>query len=146
VPPPFLSNSVFKHAGLWERARCSSFALSCREKHKKEEVDQRVVQETLQMLRNFCLYLLISEIYSIASWFTGWTVRGSNSDRNKKHLFFRTSRPALGAHSAGTWPPSNAEVKNEWRFTSIPPVFLHGVVSDKFTFSPFCNQFLANGP
>ena len=28
---------------------------------------ERVVQETLKVLRNFCLYLLISEIYCIAS-------------------------------------------------------------------------------
>jgi len=33
----------------------------------KDEVGERVVQETLKVLRSFCLYLLISEIYCIAS-------------------------------------------------------------------------------
>jgi len=31
-------------------------------------------------------------------------------------------------------PPSNAGVKNEWICTSNPPVRLHGVYSDRFTF------------
>jgi len=25
-------------------------------------------------------------------------------------------------------PPSNAQVKNAWNYTSIPPIHLHGVV------------------
>jgi hypothetical protein len=63
-------------------------------------------------------------------------------------LFVTTSRPALGptqlpiqsvsgALSLGVKrsgrevdysPPSNAEVKNEWSYTSTPPMRLHGVV------------------
>lgn len=33
--------------------------------------------------------------------------------------------------------PSNAQVKNEWSYTSIPPPCLHGVDRDIFTFT--CN-------
>jgi hypothetical protein len=31
-------------------------------------------------------------------------------------------------------PPSNTEVKNEWSYTSVSPLCLHGVDRDKFTF------------
>jgi hypothetical protein len=33
-------------------------------------------------------------------------------------------------------PPSNANVKNEWNYTSDPPVNRHDVNSFKFTFLP----------
>jgi hypothetical protein len=36
-------------------------------------------------------------------------------------------------HSA----PSNAKVKNDWSYTSTPPIFLHGVDSDNLNFSPY---------
>jgi hypothetical protein len=32
-------------------------------------------------------------------------------------------------------PPSNAEVKNDWSYTSTPPVCLHGVYGENFTFT-----------
>jgi len=32
-------------------------------------------------------------------------------------------------------PPSSAQVKNEWSYTSIPLIGLHGVNSDHFTFN-----------
>jgi hypothetical protein len=38
---------------------------------------------------------------------------------------------------AGTWSwssVSNVEVKNEWNHTSIPPMYLHGLDRDSFTF------------
>jgi hypothetical protein len=41
-------------------------------------------------------------------------------------------RPGLEADHSH---PFNAEVKNEWRYTYIPPVCLHGVHRDNFTFS-----------
>jgi len=33
-----------------------------------------------------------------------------------------------GGKAAGSLPPSSAEVKNEWRYTSSPPLHLHGVL------------------
>jgi hypothetical protein len=35
-------------------------------------------------------------------------------------------------------PPSIAEVKNEWSYTSIPAIRLHGVDRNNFTFSYSC--------
>jgi hypothetical protein len=47
-------------------------------------------------------------------------------------LFTTASRPALGAkrqgHEADHSPPSSAEEKNAWSYTSTPPIRLHGVV------------------
>jgi hypothetical protein len=63
-------------------------------------------------------------------------------------LFTTASRPALGpthlpiqwvpealflgvkrpGHEADNPPPSSAEVKNAWRYTSTPPICLHGMV------------------
>jgi hypothetical protein len=55
-------------------------------------------------------------------------------------LFVTASRPALGPTQPPVWeimrprreadhsPPSSAEVKNAWRYTSIPPIYLHGMV------------------
>jgi hypothetical protein len=137
-----LSVILFSSMSGCEKERVSLLLLfPVRKKRTKEEVGGRVVQDTLKMLRNFCLYPLISEIYCVASWLTGWTVRGSNSDRDKRHLFSWTSRPTLGptqtvrdtVHS----PPSSAEVKYEWSCTSNPPLSLHGVDSDKVTFFTF---------
>jgi len=31
-------------------------------------------------------------------------------------------------HEADHLPPSSAEVKNAWNYTSTPPVYIHGVV------------------
>jgi hypothetical protein len=38
---------------------------------------------------------------------------------------WRVKRPRSEADHS---PPSSAEVKNEWSYTSIPPIRLHGVV------------------
>jgi hypothetical protein len=32
-------------------------------------------------------------------------------------------------------PPSSAQATNEWSYTSAPPICLHGVVRDIFTFT-----------
>ena len=37
-----------------------------------------------------------------------------------------------GGLIADNSPPSSAEVKNEWRSTSTPPMCLHGMDRDKF--------------
>jgi hypothetical protein len=36
-------------------------------------------------------------------------------------------------------PPSGTEVKNKWRCTATPPIYLHGLGRDKLTFylTPF---------
>jgi hypothetical protein len=82
---------------------------------------------------------------------TGWTVQGSNAGTGKKgFLFSETSRLALGPtcrprrslprvkqprreikHS----PPSSAEVKNEWSYTSTPAIWFHGVGRLNFSFT-----------
>ena len=68
--------------------------------------------------------------------------------------FYTTSTPALGptqspvpwipgffpwGKSAGVWVDhsslTSAEVKNEWRYNSTPPVFFHGVERNNFTFT-----------
>jgi len=55
------------------------------------------------------------------------------------------SRPTLGIPSAGVQrsgreashsPPSSAEVKNEWSYTSAPPVCLHGVYGASVFYIP----------
>jgi hypothetical protein len=38
-------------------------------------------------------------------------------------------------HEADHSPPSSAEIKNEWRYTSTPPVYLHDVDRNTFTFT-----------
>jgi len=35
--------------------------------------------------------------------------------------------------------PSNAKVKNEWSYTSAPPIRLHKVIRDKFIFTVIQN-------
>jgi len=37
-------------------------------------------------------------------------------------------------HEANHSPPSGAEVKNEWSYTSTPSISLYRVVRDNFTF------------
>ena len=38
------------------------------------------------------------------------------------------------------WPPSNAEVRNDWSYTSTPPVGLHGMDRENFTFYLACQR------
>jgi hypothetical protein len=40
-------------------------------------------------------------------------------------LSLRVKRPEREADHS---PPSNAEIKNAWNYTSTPPIRLHGVV------------------
>jgi hypothetical protein len=42
-------------------------------------------------------------------------------------------------HEADNLPKSNAEVKNEWSYTSVPPTCLHGMHKDNFAF--FLNEY-----
>ena len=80
----------------------------------------------------------------------GCRVGGSNPGRGKR--FSRTVQIGSGAHlayystdtgffSGGKWPgleihhsPPTAEVKNEWSYNSAPPICLHSVDKDNFTF------------
>jgi hypothetical protein len=47
-------------------------------------------------------------------------------------LFMGTRALSLGVKQPGREadhsPPSSAEIKNEWSYTSTPPLHLHGVV------------------
>ena len=38
-------------------------------------------------------------------------------------------------HEVNHSPPPSAEVKNEWRYASTPPVGLHGMNRNNFTFT-----------
>jgi hypothetical protein len=50
-------------------------------------------------------------------------------------LFLAVKRPRLEADHS---PPSSAEVKNAWSYTSTPPISLHGVVlSNTSTYTLF---------
>jgi len=81
-------------------------------------------------------------------------MRGSNSGMGMRYFSFpETCTLTLGPTSyskgtggfffwgkvTGAWmglsAPSNAKVKNEWSYTSTPPIFLHGVESDNLNFS-----------
>jgi hypothetical protein len=96
--------------------------------------------------------VLHSSRYS--DWATGWTIRGSNLGRSKRFLP-SPNRPDWlwdlpsflsngywgffpGSKAAGAWswpsPRSNAEVKNEWSYTSTPPICLYDIYRDNFTF------------
>ena len=87
---------------------------------------------------------------------TGWMTRGSNSDRGRGKKFFCSLRfpglsCALPSHPFSGYrlpfpkvnqlvrdvdhsPPSIAEVKNEWNYSSNPPICLQGVDTDSFRF------------
>jgi len=49
-------------------------------------------------------------------------------------FFPRVKRPGRDVNHR---PPSNAEVKNEWSYTSIPPICLYGVDNENFNFFTF---------
>ena len=73
----------------------------------------------------------------------------------KTFLFPKTSRPGLGPHpvsyavdngifpllvkllqhEADYSPPPSAEIKNEWSYTSTPPIRHHNMGRDNFTFA-----------
>ena len=69
--------------------------------------------------------------------------------KSKGFLFPRTCRPALeltwftirwvlrviSREQNGYSPPSSAEVKNEWRDTSVPLIRLHDMDGDDFAFT-----------
>lgn len=56
--------------------------------------------------------------------------RSLSSGRSYAFLGVKWSGPELD-HAA----PSSVEVKNELSYNSTPPIFLHGVHGDKFTFT-----------
>jgi len=84
----------------------------------------------------------------------GWMVRGSNPSRSMKFsvlqdrpyrpwsspslLFNGNQRPFLGVSRPGPefdhLSPPSAEAKNEWNYSSTPPLRLHGVDRENFTF------------
>ena len=76
-------------------------------------------------------------------WATVCDLWDSNPDRKKIFFsFLKKSRPPLASlMKAHRWrrqvshsPSSNAEVKNEWSYTSTPTICLHGVDRDNSIF------------
>jgi hypothetical protein len=80
-----------------------------------------------------------------------WTVRGFNRARgdfsspkrqdqlwNQPSILFSGYRASLlvkrPMREFSHAPPSSAEVKNEWSYTSIPPVCLHSMDRANFTY------------
>jgi hypothetical protein len=105
------------------------------------------------MLRCRTLIPRSSSPYSIrkgSDWLQAGRPRGRNSspDRVKNFLFSKSSRPTLGptqppiqwvpgalspgmkqpGREADHSPPTSADVKKMWNYTSSPPILLHGVV------------------
>jgi len=79
----------------------------------------------------------------------GWIIWGSHRVRGMWFLFTKSSRLTLGPtqlpsqffpRSKATGcdvdhlPSSGAEAKKEWSYTSSPPICLHGMNRDSFTF------------
>ena len=81
-------------------------------------------------------------------------VWGSNSGRRKSFLYLKNVQTSSGTHpasySVGTrvfpgvkqaghevndLPPSSSKIENEWSYTSTPPIYLHGVDRENFTFN-----------
>ena len=92
-----------------------------------------------------------------SNWATGWKTPSSIPVFGPDiYLFTKISRPALKPNQRPvTWipavlsqlkqprrksyhsPPPSAEVKNEWSYTSTPPIRLHGVERANFTIQVF---------
>jgi hypothetical protein len=83
----------------------------------------------------------------------GWIIWGSHPVRGMWFLFTKSSRLTLGPtqlpsqffprSKAAGWnvdhlPPSGAETKKVWSYTSPPPIFLHGMNRDS------CTSFILN--
>jgi hypothetical protein len=104
------------------------------------------------------------------SWYvdyaTRYTIRGSNSSRNTEiFIFSKAPRPTMGPpsfllneyrdyFSAVKWaesveyhsPPSTAQIKNEWSYSSTPNICLHSVGRYNchnlpFWKAGFCDQY-----
>jgi len=57
------------------------------------------------------------------------TVPSSNSDRGKEIYLLQTNPDGqLKRHSLLYPYPSRTEVKNEWSYTSVPPLCFHGIL------------------
>jgi hypothetical protein len=96
-------------------------------------------------------YLIMSADRSVVwRWATGWMIGGSSPGRAGNFSRHRIQAgsgthpasypigkryPSLGVkrpvHEADHSPPSSAEVKNAWSYTSTPPIRLHSVVLSK---------------
>jgi hypothetical protein len=99
----------------------------------------------------FASWVSLLHLFSDMSFATGWTIGVLVFDSRQGlgiFLFTTASRPTLGStqpsiqsvpgavslavkrpgREADHSPPSSAEVKNAWSYTSTPPIRLHGVV------------------
>jgi hypothetical protein len=95
----------------------------------------------------------------------GRKVRGPNPGRRRCFSLLQMVHIVSGAHpssysigtgnifqgkAAGAWisplTPTQRRFKNEWSYTSTPPMCLHGVDSDNFTFLPAIWYYLAWSP
>jgi hypothetical protein len=97
------------------------------------------------------VYITYVIAQSVLRWARGWTIGVLGFDSRRRmgiFLFTTASRTALGpteppiqwvpgplslevkrpGREADNSPPSSAEVKNAWSYTSTPPIRLHGVL------------------
>jgi hypothetical protein len=107
------------------------------------------------MVNHLTKQFLNCPLSSLNTYSMGWTVQGSNPDMSKR--FFSSPKcpdwlwglPSLlfneywGSLLGVKWPGckvnhsplSSAKVKNEWSYTSPPPICLHDVDREDSTFS-----------
>ena len=86
-----------------------------------------------------CLRSRDSVVYS--GYVTGWSIRSSN--RYRTHVVSLPWTGETSSEALPAWPEcavdssrqSGAEVKNEWSYTSTPPVRRHGVEREGLNFA-----------
>jgi hypothetical protein len=61
-----------------------------------------------------------------------------SSPKSSDRLLFNGYRGSFPGNDADQSPPTSAEMKNEWIYTSAPPIQLHGVEKN-FYFLLECN-------
>jgi hypothetical protein len=83
------------------------------------------------------------DFYLLKNVQTGYGAQPASSSMSTGLFFFLgVKRPG---HEFDHIPPSAAEVKNEWSYTSAPPVYLHGVDRDNLTLTfTECRSSMSN--
>jgi hypothetical protein len=87
-----------------------------------------------EVLRDFFMFFKCKEIYLFP--------KTSKPDLGPTQAFHSIgTRAKLPEHEADYSPPSTAEVKNDWSYTSTHPTSLQGMYKNNFTFLSQQYQF-----